>query len=688
MANGQSRLNNINKIREQSSENSICNCLENKIIIENNKDGNIYTTDSKCLPVISKETGYVFSTLDNGNTSVRNSNVKFKILIPNSKILEIEENLSCNYCTINNDPKDENSIKIIDLNIPGCVSNYDTHNIFIEISKPSDSEFKTNNYRNIKFIIKDLDSNKPTIETYINLIIGFFATETGDLPDNLDDATPINFSPYKCNVVYDISLSHRNKSIVNINKFEFLKYEAARNAPKNNIILNSSKLISSDNTIAINGVNASNAVSSFLVGCQQIKDVNNVFSFNASSKYEIDSSISSNAGYITTDNGLHIHGRALFYDDAGRAVKNNDNIEFKPYITMSDIKDINLSGVTNSEVLLSAKNFAISNFVPLSGNAHVRNNLTVDNIVVNYILTAKDIAVKQNFSADNTIIDSLSVNSNALINDSLIISGYVRNGKFDKPVRLDSKNINDNNMSKYSHAEGSNTAAAGEASHAEGNSTAAVGDASHAEGNSTSTYAGSSHAEGHRAVTMNGGDYSHAEGHETKTHGKYAHAEGEYTEAYGIASHTAGIRAKTNKDDAYAFSWNGLSSYANNDTNNMYPSHGIGTFNINPVDGLSGFYIGEESLDCIIKSVIDSVNTSTNLLQYKNECICDYPTADDDKTNEDSYPGIYIPINSNQFKKIFVIKQNVNGNEYDALAVSNNIYKRTILEQSVEYTKI
>jgi len=50
--------------------------------------------------------------------------------------------------------------------------------------------------------------------------------------------------------------------------------------------------------------------------------------------------------------------------------------------------------------------------------------------------------------------------------------------------------------------------------------------------------------------------------------------------------------------DAFAFVWNGDDS--GNIGENPYQSHGKGTFSLNPVDGLSGLYIGEQSLCAII----------------------------------------------------------------------------------------
>ena len=87
------------------------------------------------------------------------------------------------------------------------------------------------------------------------------------------------------------------------------------------------------------------------------------------------------------------------------------------------------------------------------------------------------------------------------------------------------------------------------------------------------------------------GDYSHAEGHQTYARGIASHAEGFRTLAFADYSHASGIMSETQSDHDYAFVWNG-----DQEIDNTYVSHGIGTFNINPYGGLGGFFIGDRSL--------------------------------------------------------------------------------------------
>ena len=107
----------------------------------------------------------------------------------------------------------------------------------------------------------------------------------------------------------------------------------------------------------------------------------------------------------------------------------------------------------------------------------------------------------------------------------------------------------------------------------------------------------------------NGGDTtasgycSHAEGDSTTASGYCSHAEGSYTTASGYYSHAEGYLSQTKEDDIYAFAWNGDESKTEEAP---YKSNGPGTFNINPLGGLDGFYIGEQTLASILKNKVGS----------------------------------------------------------------------------------
>lgn len=121
--------------------------------------------------------------------------------------------------------------------------------------------------------------------------------------------------------------------------------------------------------------------------------------------------------------------------------------------------------------------------------------------------------------------------------------------------------------------------------HAEGGSTKAIGKYAHAEGRRSIADCRYSHVEGDNNYAA--GYASHAEGNNTVAYGHSSHSEGQQTWAIGAASHAAGIKAYAN--DKYSFAWSGISS-------TPYPSNGVGTFNINPIGGSNGFFIGTSSL--------------------------------------------------------------------------------------------
>lgn len=100
-----------------------------------------------------------------------------------------------------------------------------------------------------------------------------------------------------------------------------------------------------------------------------------------------------------------------------------------------------------------------------------------------------------------------------------------------------------------------------------------------------------------------------------------SHAEGQYTHSRGTASHSSGVRAYA--DDDYSFAWNGISS-------DPYSSNGEGTFNVNPKDGVDGFYIGYESLGSIVNADRHTYFTVETTDEYKKVGI--YLAQRDDST--------------------------------------------------------
>ena len=75
---------------------------------------------------------------------------------------------------------------------------------------------------------------------------------------------------------------------------------------------------------------------------------------------------------------------------------------------------------------------------------------------------------------------------------------------------------------------------------------------------------------------------------------------GENNICEGECSFALGSYAEASDD--FAFTWNHAYS------GTKYPSHGEGTFNINPKNGLNGFYIGDTSLGSIIGDIETILN--------------------------------------------------------------------------------
>lgn len=161
-----------------------------------------------------------------------------------------------------------------------------------------------------------------------------------------------------------------------------------------------------------------------------------------------------------------------------------------------------------------------------------------------------------------------------------------------------------------SHAEGVRTQATGNYSHSEGFGTTSAGYGSHAEGRGGNASAEHSHAEGQSTTAS--GYCAHSEGNSTTASGDYAHAEGFDATAAGDGSHAEGYKAQTKTEDDYAFAWNG-----DTERTEPYISHGKGTFNVNPVGGSDGFYIGEKKLSEVISDgVANKADKATTLAGY------------------------------------------------------------------------
>ena len=137
------------------------------------------------------------------------------------------------------------------------------------------------------------------------------------------------------------------------------------------------------------------------------------------------------------------------------------------------------------------------------------------------------------------------------------------------------------------------------------------------------------------------GNGSYAAGYNTSAVGDYSRADGSWTEAIGSGSRAYGIKAHTRLEDAYSYAWNG-----NGDPDyGVYYSHGVGTFNINPIGGLDGFYIGDDKISSILSKKADKITPSAN--GNLASLTADGNLADSGKKASDFAPadeGGYLPL--------------------------------------------
>ena len=143
-------------------------------------------------------------------------------------------------------------------------------------------------------------------------------------------------------------------------------------------------------------------------------------------------------------------------------------------------------------------------------------------------------------------------------------------------------NINADVRIKGTFSQGTNTLATGIASHAEGGSTTAEG------------------------------NYAHSEGNGTYARGLASHSEGLFTRATERASHSSGACALAT--NSWSFVWSGL------ERSPYYGSHGVSSFNVNPINGINGFYIGEQTLQqAIVASIMDTSLSNDIEVVYQNQ---------------------------------------------------------------------
>ena len=88
----------------------------------------------------------------------------------------------------------------------------------------------------------------------------------------------------------------------------------------------------------------------------------------------------------------------------------------------------------------------------------------------------------------------------------------------------------------------------------------------------------------------------------------YGLAAGAYLSANASFSQVLGFGAQTAPNDQYSFVWSGDNTQAIGD---YYTSHGSGSFSINPADGLSGFWIGDQNMHDILSAKLSTKSSVT-----------------------------------------------------------------------------
>ena len=101
-----------------------------------------------------------------------------------------------------------------------------------------------------------------------------------------------------------------------------------------------------------------------------------------------------------------------------------------------------------------------------------------------------------------------------------------------------------------------------------------------------------------------------AVGDGTVASAEYSFADGNRSKASAQWCHASGNRAVSS--NKFAFAWQGA------DTTNLYGSHGVGTWSINPQGGLSGFYVGQTNMSEVLGGYA-TTSTVAALLQALSE---------------------------------------------------------------------
>lgn len=205
----------------------------------------------------------------------------------------------------------------------------------------------------------------------------------------------------------------------------------------------------------------------------------------------------------------------------------------------------------------------------------------------------KTVHVATNYVGKLALTNDITAFTN--INSNVRIIGTLANG-----------NTNVVASGLFSHAEGANSiAGSGTRPSVATVPSQSIGFAAHAEGNGT----------------LASGVASHAEGYHTIASGSNAFAGGENSEATQGDTIAQGFYSKAK--DTRSYVWNGERPLSN-----PYESNGVGSYNINPVNGIHGIFIGTNSLYELIVSEIQS-RMGTNYIYRVSDSNVTYHATND-----------------------------------------------------------
>ena len=118
------------------------------------------------------------------------------------------------------------------------------------------------------------------------------------------------------------------------------------------------------------------------------------------------------------------------------------------------------------------------------------------------------------------------------------------------------------------------------------------------------------------------GAYSHAEGERATASGRASHAEGIATRASGEASHASGVNVYATQRATFGagVSVNGTNSasfvWSGQETSPWYGTHGKGSFNVDPIGGIAGMWVGNDALLSILYSSLLSHEPHTATIEF------------------------------------------------------------------------